>query len=84
MIKPFKKKNPKPKQRKIAEVWITEKGNPRLRNLGYATHEELMVILMGLRDILFAETVTQKFLDQQNATIIDPKTGMPTTSERKN
>ena len=84
-MKKFRRnKTPKPKQQKIAEIWLTEKGNPRLRNFGYVTHDDLMVVLMGLRDILFTEVVTQKFLDQQNATIIDPKTNMPTTSERKN
>lgn len=80
----LKKKKQKPKQQKIAEIWLTEKGNPRLRNFGYVTHDDLITILMGLRDILFTEVVTQKFIDTQNATIINPQTGLPTVSERGN
>lgn len=74
----------KVKQKKLGEIWLTEKGNPRLRNFGYATHEEMMIILTSLRDILFTETIIEKFLEEQNASIIDPKTGMPAVSERGN
>ena len=74
----------KVKQKKLGEIWLTEKGNPRLRNFGYATHEEMMIILASLRDILFTEVIIAKFLKEQNASIIDPKTGMPTTSAGRN
>ena len=74
----------KVKQKKLGEIWLTEKGNPKLRNFGYVTHEEMMIILASLRDILFTEVIIAKFLKEQNASIIDPKTGMPTTSEGRN
>ena len=80
----FKKKKPNLPTKKIAEIWVTEKGNPVIRNLGKVDNATMVQVLAMLRDSLMSEVIIKKFLDEQDASIIDPKTGMPAISERKN
>ena len=86
MLNILNKKKPKPNvpKKKIAEIWVTEKGNPVLRNLGKVENADLVQVLSMLRDSLMSEVIIKKFLDEQDASIIDPNTGMPTLSDRGN
>ncbi len=79
-----KKKNPSLPQSRIAEIWLTAKGNPVLRNLGKVDNDEMIKALSVLRDTIFSEAVIAKFLNEQNASIVNPHTGLPTSTERKN
>lgn len=84
MIKTFRKKKPNIPKKKIAEIWVTEKGNPVLRNLGKVDDADIVQVLAMLRDSLFSKVIIKKFLDEQDASIINPQTGRPTLSEREN
>ncbi len=83
MAKVFRKKPNIPKK-KIAEIWVTEKGNPVLRNLGKVEDADIVQVLAMLRDSLFSKVIIKKFLDESDAKIIDPATGVPKLSEREN
>lgn len=83
MAKIFGKKPNLPKK-KIAEIWVTEKGNPVLRNLGKVEDADMVLVLAMLRDSLFSKVIIKKFLDEQDASIINPQTGRPTLSDRGN
>ncbi len=77
----FKRKRAK---NKIAEIWVTEKGNPVIRNLGKVDDATLVQTMALLRDSLMTKVIIKKFLDEQGAPIVNPATGLPVTSERKN
>lgn len=80
----FRNKQPNTPKKKIAEIWVTEKGNPVLRNLGKVEDADLVQVLAMLRDSLMSKVIIQKFLDEKDSRIVNPVTNMPTLSDRGN
>ncbi len=80
----LKKVKPNVPKQKIAEIWVTEKGNPVIRNLGKVENADLVQVLSMLRDSLMTEVIIKKFLDEKDARIVNPVTGMPEISGKGN